>query len=144
VDLPAGLLVPIELETSIDSQKAAVGDALHARVVEDVRYQGNLVVPRGATITGHIRKLERTSAPERFSLGIEFGEIEWETGRAVFQAELVDVNRKSAGANRPATFDSSIPGAAIFHIDGVQFRIMPGFHMVWRTMARPVGAALPQ
>jgi hypothetical protein len=38
VDLPAGLLVPVELDTAIDSKTASVGDTLHARVVEEVRY----------------------------------------------------------------------------------------------------------
>jgi hypothetical protein len=137
VDLPAGLLLPIELETPIDSETAAVGDALRARVVEDVRYQGNLLAPRGAAVTGRISKLERTSAPERVVLGMEFDAIEWETGRAAFQAELVDIDGKSAGANRPIAMESGIPGVAVFRIDGAQFRIAPGFHMAWRTLARP-------
>ena len=132
VDLRAGLMVGMELDTPIDSRTAAVGDTLRAHIVGDVRYQGDLVLPLGATLTGHIRKLEHTPAPERFALRIEFGAIEWETGRAVLQAELVEVNPKIASA-----IDNSVPGVAIFQIDGAQFRIEPGLRMMWRTLARP-------
>jgi len=76
---------------------------------------------------------------------IGFSEIEWEGVRATFHAELVDIERKSAGAHKPVTYydghsnkvqiDGGIPGAGIFYIDAARFRIPPGFHMVWRTLA---------
>lgn len=148
VDLPAGLLLPVELDTAIDSKTAAVGDALHARVGQDVRYKENVVVPQGAALTGHIRSLERRSAPASFAVGIEFTEIEWEGARAWFYAKLVDLDRKPAGMHRLQTYfdgrvekvliQSEIPGVGIFFVDGAAFRTPPGFHMVWRTLA-PTG-----
>jgi len=146
VVLPAGLLVPVELDTAIDSKTASVGDTLHARVVEEVRNQGGLAVPRGATVTGHIRKLERSSSAGSFAVGLEFSEIEWEGARAPFVAELADLDRKSAGAHRPVTYydghtykvliEGGIRGTGIFYINAAGFRIAPGFHMLWRTLAR--------
>jgi hypothetical protein len=145
VDLPVGLLVPIELESAIDSKTASVGDTLHARVVQEVRYKGDLAVPRGARATGHIRKLDRRSSSTPFTVGIEFSEVEWDGSRAAFYAELVDLDRKSAGAHRPLTYydghankvqiDGEIPGVGIFYLDAAAFRIPPGFHMLWRTRA---------
>lgn len=145
VDLPAGLLVPVELDTAIDSKTASVGDTLHARVVEEVRYKGDLAVPRGAAVTGHLRKLDRGSPQSPYAVAIEFSEIEWEGVRAAFNAELVDIERKSAGAHKPVTYydgrrdkvqiDGGIPGAGIFYIDAAKFPIPPGFRMVWRTLA---------
>jgi len=144
VDLPAGLLVPVELDGAIDSKTASVGDPLHGRVVEEVRYKGEVLVPRGAAITGHIRKLDRGSSPARFAVGIEFSEISWEGAHAAFYAELVDLDRNSAGARRPVTYydghshkviiEGGTRGVAIFYIDGAGFRIPPGFHMLWRTL----------
>jgi hypothetical protein len=138
VDLPAGLLVRVELETPIDSKTAAVGDPLHARVLRDVRYKGDLAVPQGAAITGHICRLGRSSTSAPFAVGIELSEIEWEGTRATFYAELVDLNlpRLARHYNQPL-IDNEIPGAGIFYIDGARFRIPPGYHMLWRTLARP-------
>ncbi len=151
VELPAGLEVSIEMDTAIDSKTALVGDTLHARVVQEIRYNGAVLVPRGAAVTGHVRKLDHTSAPARFAVGIEFSEVEWEGARAAFYGELVDLDRKSAGAHRPATYfdghtdkiviDRDIPGAGIFYMDGARFRIAPGLRMVWRSLARPGAAA---
>jgi hypothetical protein len=104
VDLPAGLVVPIELNTAIDSKTAAVGDTLHARVVQDVRYKGQLAVPRGALLTGHICRLDRGAAAARFAVGVEFSEVEWEGAHAAFYAELMDLDRKSAGTHKVATY----------------------------------------
>ncbi len=152
VDLPAGLLVPVELETGIDSKTASVGDTLHARVVEDVRFKGDLLVPRGAAITGHIRRLDRRTPYEAFAVGIEFSEVEWEGAHASFLAELVDLNRKSAGARWPRKdYDSHANkalidnGSGVFFIGGTRFRIAAGFHMLWRTLASPgcAGAQAP-
>jgi len=150
VELPAGLLLPVELDTQIDSKTAAVGDALHARVVQEVRYNGDLVVPRGAALTGHIRSLDRRSAPASFAVGIEFTEVEWEGAHARFYAKLVDLDRKPAGMHRLQTYfdgrtekvliQSEIPGVGIFFVDGAGFRTPPGFRMGWRTLAPPGGA----
>lgn len=148
VELPAGLLVPIELESAIDSKTASVGDTLHAQVVQEVRYKDDLAIPRGARTIGHLSKLIRGTGQVRFAVGIEFSEIEWEGTRAAFYAELVDLDRKSAGAHRPITYyankvviDAEKPGTGTFYLDAAAFRIPPGFHMIWRTLARPAGAA---
>jgi hypothetical protein len=144
VNLPAGLLIPVELDAAIDSKTASVGDTLHARVVEEVRLNRDLAVPRGAAVTGHIRKLDRGSARAPFAVGIEFSDLEWEGARAALYAELIDLDRKSAGAHRPVTYydghantvliERGIRGVGVFYIDAAGFRIPPGFHMLWRTL----------
>jgi len=146
VELPAGLLFPVELDTAIDSKTSSVGDTLRARTVEDVRYEGAFAVPRGAVVSGHIRKLDRASSPRTFAVGIEFSEVEWKGARAAFYAELVDLDRKSAGAHRPVTYfdghvdkvliEGGIRGTGIFYINAAGVHIPPGLHMVWRTLAR--------
>ena len=121
VDLAAGLLVPMALETAIDSKSASVGDAVRARVRQDVRKKGQLVLPAGAQISGRIRSLERYSAPEPyFLLGIEFSEAEWGNARAAFSGELVDSRSQKTA----------------LHIPGARFHLAPGFRMVWRTLGQ--------
>lgn len=148
VDLPAGLLVPIELETAIDSKTSSVGDPLHGRVVEDVRDQGALAIPRGAAILGHILKLNRAYLSAPLAIGIEISDIEWEGVHARFRGELLDIDRESAGKHHPVTIHQDrservlisrqLPGAGVFFIDAGKIRIPPGFHMLWRTLARSV------
>jgi len=130
------------LEAAIDSKTASVGDPLRGRVVEDVRQNGELMLPRGAVITGHIRKLDRNSGAKPFAVGIELSDVEWAGAHATFYGEMVDLDAKSAGTHRPLTyFDNhaqkvaidALPGAGVFYIDGGKFHIPPGFHMVWRT-----------
>jgi hypothetical protein len=147
VILPAGLLVPLELDGGIDSKTATVGDGLHARLAEEIRYRGELLVPRGAAVVGHIRKLDHRNASVPAAIGMEFSEIEWDGAHAVLFGDLVSLDRKSAGSHKPVTYfdghadkaviEGGIPGAGVFYIDAAAFRIPPGFRMVWRTLARP-------
>jgi len=145
VDLPAGLLVPVESDTAIDSQTAAVGDPLHGRVLREVWSKGGLAVPHGAKITGRICLLDRSTWSTPFALGIELSEIEWEGARATFYGELVDLDLPRVRIHHidytnTVLINGEIPGVGIFYIDGPRFRIAPGFHMVWRTLARPRNA----
>lgn len=147
VQLPAGLLLPVGLETVIDSKTASVGDTLHARMLEEVRSNGGSVIPAGAAVTGHIRKLDRSSPGAPYSLGIDISEIEWAGAHAVVNAELLDIDRKSAGVHLATYFDGhatkvviegGIPGAGVVFINGGKFRIAAGLRMTWRTLA-PAG-----
>ena len=91
VNLAAGLLVPVALETAIDSKTASIGDAVRARVRQDVLQDGQLMLPAGALISGRIRSLDRHAGSESyFLMGIEFSEAEWQNARAGFLGELVD------------------------------------------------------
>ncbi|HVN03720.1 MAG TPA: hypothetical protein VMT86_04830 [Bryobacteraceae bacterium] len=146
VRLPAALLLSIGLETVIDSKTAAVGDTLHARVLEEV-HSGDVAVPAGAEVMGHIRKLDRSSPSAPYTLAIDISEIEWAGAHAVVQAALVDVDRKSAGVHLATYFDGhatkvviegGIPGAGIIFVNGGKFRIPAGLRMTWRTLA-PAG-----
>jgi hypothetical protein len=135
VNLAAGLLVPVALETTIDSKSASVGDAVHARVRQDVRQKGQLVLPAGALISGRIRSLDRYTSPEPYCLmGIEFSEAEWQNARAEFLAELVDSHDRKAVRLGHGTLQT--PGVGILHIPGGSFHLAPGFRMLWRTLGQ--------
>ena len=132
VVLPAGLLVPVVLDTPIDSRRASVGDPVRASVREEVRKDGAPVLPAGAVITGHIRRLDRHGAPEPFfALGIELSEADWGTARAQFHAELLDSRGKKD------LHPEDAPGVGILYMRGLHFQIEPGFRMLWRTIAAP-------
>lgn len=145
VDLPAGLLMAIELDTALDSKSSSVGDTVKARVVHEVRDRGAIVVPQGAAVTGHIRKLNRDSPSAPYAIAIELSEVEWTGARAALDVELVDLDRKSAGMRKLVTYfdggtnkallEKAGGKAAVFFIEGARFQIPAGLRMTWRTVA---------
>jgi len=156
VDLPAGLTVPVELETAIDSTSAHVGDLLRGHVTNDVRQKAQMIIPKGAIVTGRIRGLERLRSPETaIDLTIEIAELEWESTSAEFYGELLP---KGSGRAEDSSYNTPsinggenamplpppptmgevralrIPGTGVLHMTGTRFHIAPGFRMNWRTL----------
>jgi hypothetical protein len=143
VQLPAGLMVTIALENAIDSHKASIGDQLRARVLNDVRYNGDQVLPKGAVLTGRIRTFQRPSPKSPFAVGIEFTEVEWRGSRAGFFGDLIDIDNRIAGMTQLVSSGEDgrgtvtlrqAQGVGLFYMKGSRFRIPPGLHMVWRTI----------
>ena len=141
VDLPAGLAVSMELETAIDSANVKVGDVLRGHVTEDVRRKGGAaIIPAGASVTGRIRRLERShSAEPAWDVTIEIAEVAWEDTRAEFYGELLTKNSGrpgmgSWGSTTGEIHAVRIPGTGVLHMTGAQFQIARGFRMNWRTV----------
>ena len=73
-DLPLGLDLELVLEKDIDLSTAAMGDPVYARLTRDLKDKMQIVVPKGATATGRIVRLEKEA--DHSVVGIEFPEIE--------------------------------------------------------------------
>ena len=157
VDLSAGLTVSIELETSIDSATAHVGDLLRGHLTSDVRRKGKTIIPKGAIATGRVRGLERLHAPGPvIELTIEIADLEWENSGAQFYGELLSSGSgrdnensllnlpskegevpeavTSAGGATETVHAPQIPGTGVLHMTGTRFHIGAGFRMDWRTL----------
>ena len=52
--LPEGAEVRVRTETELSSKTAAVGDTIYLRVSDPVRYNGRIIIPDGAKVTGHV------------------------------------------------------------------------------------------
>ncbi len=155
-DLPAGLTVPIELDTVIDSGTAHVGDPLRGHVTNDVRRKAKILIPKGAVVRGRIRGLERLHSPETaLDLTIELAELEWENTSAEFYGELLPKSAEqvenlslntailSGGVRgvplpHPAATEEApapqIPGTGVLRMTGTRFHIPAGLRMNWRTL----------
>jgi hypothetical protein len=79
VEIPAGLILQLEMP-ALDLKKAAVGDALEARLAADVKKNRELLAPKGAMARGRIVRLDRSSG--YFVLKIDFQDLEWPGGHA--------------------------------------------------------------
>jgi hypothetical protein len=73
VVVSADSVVGLQLESTISSERARVEDRVEARVVRDVRADGELAVPAGARALGSVTFVERGGKfKERARLGIRF------------------------------------------------------------------------
>ena len=119
VNLPPGLMVPIELETALDVRTLHVGDMIRGHVADDVRRKGEIVIPKGAVATGRIRSVDR------LDVTVELAELTWPGTRAEFYAELLS---RENGRSLP------IPGTGVLHLSGEPLQIAPGLRTNWRTL----------
>ena len=77
--IPIGLPVTLALESPIDSDTAATGDPVAAKVVKPVRRPGSKddVIPAGAIVRGRIRRVEHHLLPRPyFLIAMAFNRIE--------------------------------------------------------------------
>ena len=71
--LPKGTALNAELNSSVDSKKAKVGDKVEAHTTEEVRYAGRAIVPLGAKLEGHVTEATaRSKGDSGSTLSIEF------------------------------------------------------------------------
>ncbi|HEY2544788.1 MAG TPA: hypothetical protein VGI46_01865 [Candidatus Acidoferrum sp.] len=71
--LPSGTALNAQLNSSVDSKKAKVGDKVEARTTEELRYGGKAIVPLGAKLEGHVTEATARSKGDNGStLSIEF------------------------------------------------------------------------
>jgi hypothetical protein len=131
-DLPQGLDLNLETTGEIDLKHAAIGDPVPARVNHDVKQKGGqIVIPKGATATGRITRLEKY---ETFSiLGVEFPEIEAPGIHARMKGKLVE----TVGIVHPRRMWSPrtplLPGEGLITLNASQLRLARGCMMLWRT-----------
>lgn len=154
VSLPAGLTLRVKLKSPIDSKSAVVGDALEAKIADDVHSQGDVLIPKGALLSGRIRRLEkRDDGSQYFIVGIEFGDIEFPGHHERFFGALKSVNAEAVeidlfmGSTRTTSVQQNsvnesrvgslhipdVPGIATFFVKGSSFQLREGTQMVWVT-----------
>ena len=78
IKLPAKTQITLELRTAIDSTKVAIGDQLEAFVSRTVKNKGEVIIPKGAVVTGRLTRLERMQTSQQGTIsfvGLEFTKI---------------------------------------------------------------------
>ena len=130
-DLPEGLALELVTDREIDLQIAAIGDPVYAHIDRDVKQKGLIVIPKGATATGRITRLEKY---DNYSiLGIEFNEIEAPGILARMKGSLTGTvgpvgPRRMVPARKPP-----MPGEGIIPVNATQRHLAKGSIMFWRT-----------
>lgn len=165
IEIPAGVMLPLELTTEIDSKAASVGDPIECVLRSDVVAKGRVVLPKGAVVRGRLRRMERTQTPTpSFMVGLELSEVEFGNAQARFFGELRSLDslgglstilttsktnatvflslryEETSGMNY---YPERLPGVGTFFMSGERFRIPAGFKMVWETSAPDSGSNPP-
>ena len=71
--LPSGTSVNAQLNSSVDSKKAKVGDKVEAHTTEEIKYAGKTIVPTGAKLEGHVTEATaRSKGDSGSTLAIQF------------------------------------------------------------------------
>ena len=101
----AGTVIGAELTKSIDAKKAKSGDQFTAKVLNDLRSESGVVVPRGSKLVGHVTEAKPRAKGESDSiLGIAFDKIEVKNGQEIpVHAAIQAVARPQTAAMESAS-----------------------------------------
>ncbi len=165
VELPAGVVLDLRLETGIDSATARVGDSILARLAANAVHKKKVLIPAGAVVNGRVRRLERSGELRaHFVVGLEFTSIETDSVRTRFYGVLESAQPVAglstelrASSTKSKSFAGGmvtqgltvetaaadtlhlreIPGVGSFFMTGESFKLPKGMRMIWRTVELP-------
>ena len=94
LSLPAGTALSVRLQKTLSTATSKPGDALSGSVTKAVTYNGNVVIPAGSTIEGHITTVkERRRITGKATIGIRPDAVVLPGGeRFPLHAVLVDTS----------------------------------------------------
>ena len=82
--LAAGTAINAELDKSLDSKKAKLGDAVTARTTEAIKEDGKVVFPKGTKIIGHVTRAHaRSKGDSDSTLAMQFDRAEMKGGQEI-------------------------------------------------------------
>ena len=160
VSLSSGLRLRLKLGSSIDSANSVVGELVEGTLENDVSRSGFLLVPKGAHITGRIRRMEKHAEGPYYIVGIELDDVDYPGHHARFFGSLLELDPqppgfqwflgserteeggrfKNGGGMTTVTVQKGLqlgnaPGVGTFFMLGPAFRISKGTVMVWDSQS---------
>ena len=104
-NLDSGTTILATLTKSVDAKKAKQGDEVTARTTQNVVSNGNVVLPRGSKLIGHVTEVKaREKGQNESSLGIAFDKAVLKNGQEVpLQASIraIAAAANNSAANSP-------------------------------------------
>lgn len=89
--LPAGVRLPLQIQTAIDRKKSAIGDEVVATLMEEI-HSGDIVLPVGSQARGRIRNFQSLNNGE-YALELQFTDLECGNLTAHFTAFVEGVEK---------------------------------------------------
>jgi hypothetical protein len=132
--LPPDLSMTLGLLDDIDFTKAAIGDPVRARLQNDLKSKGRLLLSRNALASGRITRVEHRA--DSLVVGLTFEELEAPGVRARLLLRLDDLRIADAGRvpDRTLYVLSAVrPGEGILSLGVGRTRLNRGLLMNWST-----------
>jgi hypothetical protein len=97
--LPPNLQMKLGLDADLRPENAVIGGPVNAHLLSDLRYNGNLLAPKGTPVRGVLRKYikENDGFVYFFTLTIEFNELALPGGSVPFRAQLKTIDTPVKG-----------------------------------------------
>jgi hypothetical protein len=95
-----GTLISAELSKPVDGKKAKVGEKVEAKVVEDVVSNGQVVVPKGSKMIGHVADAKAKNRDSKGSaVGIVFDTLSMKGREVTIQASIQAIGAPQTPVN---------------------------------------------
>jgi hypothetical protein len=75
IAIPAGTILPVQLDSTVKSNKAQAGEIIRGRIMQDVPLPGQARIPRGAKVIGHVVAVRRKSAANKSEISLRFDTV---------------------------------------------------------------------
>jgi hypothetical protein len=132
--LPPDLGMTLALLDEVDLAKAAIGDPLRARLQNDLKLKGRVLLPKNAIASGHITRVEHRG--ESLVVGLSFDELEAPGVRARPRLRLDDLmvaDPDRVPARARYVLSAVRPGEGILSLGVGRTRLNRGLLMNWST-----------
>jgi hypothetical protein len=145
ISLPAGLLVQVELLTTVKFPGNAIGDEIEARVVRDSKSKKQVLIPKGALLKGNVALLERRKdfrGQERVLVALQWREISFDGKVGPFEGQLEEggaitvYDSSSRGIyQKPSQRElPMLPHRDVFYVRKDFLDLPRGLPLNWRTL----------
>ena len=112
VTLPAGTVLPVDLETSVGSDISRVEQAVHGRLRAPVRLNGVEVLPVGTAVSGHVTAAQRPGRVKgRGLIAMRFTRIDT-PGSGTSQMRTATISRLAPATKQQDALKIVAPAAA--------------------------------
>jgi hypothetical protein len=112
VTLPAGTVLPVDLETSVGSDISRVEQPVHGRLRRAIVAHGVEVIPAGAAISGHVTAAQRPGKVKgRGYVAFRFTELDT-PGAGTSRISTAQISRTAPATKKQDTMKIGAPAAA--------------------------------
>jgi len=136
--LPAGMSLSLALTSPIDTDTAAAGDIVTAKLRKAVRTSKEVLAPAGAKVEGRIVQMQHwLNQPRHFTIALLLEKFEVSGVATPLYAKL----SREPGSTRiylPSTGQSPLVAAFEFTTDKSRHIVPAGYQTTWVTVAPPM------